>query len=61
MEVRGRNLLLILIATIAIGLLFVPIALPSGTFPNSSPGIMMWNIPCMFLSFGIAMYFCFKK
>ncbi|MBF7082499.1 hypothetical protein IT084_05840 [Desulfallas sp. Bu1-1] len=61
MEVRGRNLVLVLIAAIAIGLCFIPVALPSGTFPNSCPEILVWNIPCILLSFGIAMYFCFKK
>ncbi|SFH17240.1 hypothetical protein SAMN05660649_04131 [Desulfotomaculum arcticum] len=61
MEVRGLNLVLVLIAVIAIGLSFISIALPSGTFPNSSPGILYWNIPCALISFSIAMYFCFKK
>lgn len=61
MDVRGLNLVLVLIAVVALGLLFIPFALPSGTFPNSSPEILVWGIICIVISFGIAMYFCFKK
>ena len=61
MEVRRLNFVLVLISIIAIVLMFIPIALPNGTAPNSSPEILMWDIPCAVLAFGIAMYFCFKR
>lgn len=61
MEARGLNLVLVLIASLAIVLMFVPVALPNGTSLNSSPTILWWNGPLALLAFGIAMYFCFKR
>lgn len=61
MEIRGLNLALIIIAMVAIALLFIPVALPNGTFPNSSPAIIWWSGPLSVIAFVIPMYFCFKR
>ncbi|MFK5952079.1 MAG: hypothetical protein QM498_03410 [Desulfobacterium sp.] len=61
MEMRGSNLVLVIIAVIAIALMFVPVAIPNNTFPNRCPNIIMWSTPFSLIAFGIGMYFCFKK
>ena len=61
MEIRGLNLALIIIAMVAIALLFIPAALPKGTFPNSSPAIIWWSGSLSVIAFVIPMYFCFKR
>ena len=61
MEVRGLNLALVLIASLAVFLMFIPVALPNGMSLNRSPMILWWNGPLALLAFGISMYFCFKR
>lgn len=61
MEVRGSNLVLVIVAIIAVALLFIPVALPTGSSLNSSRTIIYWNGPLSVLAFGITMYFCFKR
>lgn len=61
MEIRGSNLVFVLIAVFAIALMFIPVAVPNGVFPNRCPGLLIWSAPFSLIAFGIGMYFCFKQ